>query len=983
MNIHAQPNLFKNQSPTTHQDRLIPGGSRSAFEPFARTDLEQSIPDRFEQQARRHAHRLAARDPNGVSVTYGELNRSANVIGGAVLDAIGKGEAPVVILMNQSVGLLAAIMGTLKAGKFYVPVDPSQGAAAIRLVTEDIGAPLILTDTANHALATKLGDGQMQVINVDDIPTDRSTENIGLSLSPNCRAYVYYTSGTTGRPKGVVDCHRNVLHNVLRYTNKLLIGSDDRLSLVQSPGFSGAVSNIFCALLNGASVFPYDLRHDGVSNLAAWVTHEELTMFHAVPAIYEWLFAGHHRFHTLRVIRLEGDQAFKHHVELFSDRFTARCSLVVGLGTTETGIATQFVIDAEGGFDGESVPIGRPAEDMSVRLLDETGSPVEQGDIGEIVVESAYLALGYWNRPEATEAAFGSAEGDHSRRRYRTGDLGRARPDGCIEYLGRKENQIRIRGHLVDIPMVEETIRNVPVIKAAAVVSQRDESGRDRLIAYIVPTAHGCFNVGQLREDLSGKLLGPNMPTAFIELTDLPLNENNKLDRNALPALTRRRPDLGRDYAPPTTTAERRLTQVWEEVLELEPVGIHDDFFDLGGDSLCAETLFAEVSAVFGLCLPTWTVYEESATVARMAAMIESEAAQSGARHGQQDVPEADTDKVIPCMPRRELTKPTPLVTKRDLGAVAKLIIMAALACLPGRAVRGSLCRLIARTLMAFRASRETDLKDVIPLLDTPTTAKALETELLAGDYLAIAETWRQHAPWNRPAIAALRGREHIDAAIAAGRGAVLWTCSTGSGSRSMLRSLADAGIPVAQLRGYGHPFSDSRFAMKFLNPVSNRMDDRYVHATVLVHEENTIEVMRALGDHLNANGVVQMDANGAFGKPYRFPFFGGTLYLALGAPTLALRHDAPLIPVFCVPDGFGFYELVIEEPLTDGSEKASADAARALARRYILILERYLKRHPVIWPNWFMRNTWKPDADPDSGKHKKPAGGPNSCRLR
>ncbi len=170
MNILAELNFLKQESSTTHQNQLIPGGSRSAFEPFVRRDLEQSIPDRFEGQVRRHQNRLAAKDQNGATISYGELNDAANRIGSAVLAAIGDGEMPVVIMMEQNVSLLAAIMGTLKAGKFYVPVETTYAEARLQHVLNETGASLLLSDTSNHSAATKLGDGHWRVNNVEDIP---------------------------------------------------------------------------------------------------------------------------------------------------------------------------------------------------------------------------------------------------------------------------------------------------------------------------------------------------------------------------------------------------------------------------------------------------------------------------------------------------------------------------------------------------------------------------------------------------------------------------------------------------------------------------------------------------------------------------------------------------------------------------------------------------------------------------------------------
>ena len=405
---------------------------------------------------------------------------------------------------------------------------------------------------------------------------------------------------------------------------------------------------------------------------------------------------------------------------------------------------------------------------------------------------------------------------------------------------------------------------------------------------------------------------------------------------------------------------EAALARIWAGVLELDHVDRHENFFLLGGDSLRAAVLFAEVESVFRVRLPPDAVYDEGETVAGMALMIGDLAPQRGQLSKPCEAPAAATERIFRGRGRAMQVR-APVIEKRDLFTAAKIVALAIVACVPGKARRLSLCRRLAAGLMALRRSRDAHLEDVVPMLTTPTTPSELETAILADGYEAIVETWRDHVPWIRPQITRLRGGAHIEAALAAGRGAVLWNCPTGAGSRPGLRALARAGLPIAQLMGNGHPFSPSRFAMKFLNPLVNRMDDRYVGTTVTVREDNAVEAMHALGEHLRANGVIRISANGAFGNALDIPFFGGTLHLSLGAPMLALLHGAPLIPIFCIPDGTGGHELVAEAPLTDGSEEASLDHARALAGRYAAILESYLERYPHIWRCWFIPNTWEP----------------------
>ena len=280
----------------------------------------------------------------------------------------------------------------------------------------------------------------------------------GSRWSPDAAACIYYTSGSTGEPKGVLDTHRNVLHNVMRYTNSLGIGADDRLTLLQGPAFSGAVSSLFGALLNGAAVFPFDVPREGADRIAPWLARHGLTMYHSVPALFRRVATAGQALSALRVVRLEGDLAVPQDVELFQTRCEPGTVLVNGLGATECGLVRQYVVDHETSLTGGTVPIGYPVEDMEVLLLDPEGQPAAAGEVGEIVVRSLYLAAGYWDRPDLTDVAFRPSPGGRGLRLYRTGDMGRMAADACLEHLGRRDQQVKIRGERVDVESIQAAL---------------------------------------------------------------------------------------------------------------------------------------------------------------------------------------------------------------------------------------------------------------------------------------------------------------------------------------------------------------------------------------------------------------------------------------------------------------------------------------------------------------------------------------------
>ncbi len=567
------------------------------FVPFDRASIEQSIAQRFARQVAADPDRLAVEFGPG-SLTYAELDRWANQVAHAVL-ARGVRPDPVALVIDQGLSLIAAILGILKAGRIYVPLEATLGRERLSYTLRDSGASTALVSASAMSLVREVAGADLDVLAIDEIALGQRDEAPGVEISPDTPAYIYYTTGSTGQPKGVVDSHRNVLHNVMRYTNGLAITRDDRLTLLQSPSFSGAVSSMFCALLNGAASLPFDVRKASGADLADYVDHGGITIYHSVPTIFRSFLRGERVFPRVRVVRLEGDQSTQLDVELFRRHFTAGCVLANGLGATETGIVRRFLLRKETPLEGEIVPIGYPVEDMEVAVVDEAGRPAAPGEVGEIAVRSEYLALGYWNRPDLTARAFEiDAAG---RRTYRTGDLGRRRRDGCLEHLGRKDSRTKIRGVTVSLAEVEAAFGGLPSIREAAVVARTDAHDERRLIAYYVP-ASGCEpTVSEMRRHLAERLPPQMIPSGYVRLAALPLNQNLKVDRSALPAPSRGRPSLDQAYAPPEDPTQAELVHIWQGLLEVEPVGIRDDFFDLGGDSLLATAMLAAIEETTGV----------------------------------------------------------------------------------------------------------------------------------------------------------------------------------------------------------------------------------------------------------------------------------------------------------------------------------------------------------------------------------------------
>jgi amino acid adenylation domain-containing protein len=595
--------------------------SPDGFTAFPRDAIEQSIPARFEQIAAQYPDHPAVVAGN-TSLSYRQLDQLANRVAHGLLAIRGQGAEPVGLQLQQGAALVGALLGVLKAGKIYLPLDPAHPVTRTARILEEAGVELVLTESEDDAREHPLATLDRRTVTLAQLVDSGPDDTPALPLSGDSLAYIYYTSGSTGRPKGVFDCHRNVLHNILRYTNTLRIGSQDRLTLLQSPTFSGAVSSLFGALLNGATVFPYSVPLEGAGrNLADWLMRHRITVYHSVPMLFRTFLNGNVRFPAIRVVRLEGDAASSRDVALFREYFEPGCLLVNGLGATETGLTRQFFLQPEIPLTDGIVPIGYPVPDMEALILDEAGNEATTGAIGQIAIRSRYLALGYWNRPDLTRAAFLDGRPGTGERIYLTGDLGRLRPDGCLEYLGRSDASLRIRGHRVEPAEVEQALMALGSIREAVVVGRPDQNGTHRLVAYLVPATDPAAPIPVLRQALTAALPDYMVPTRFVFLDGLPTSENGKLDRGALPAPETVPPARPTPYVAPQNPVEERLVGIWEDLLSLQPVGIRDNFFDLGGDSLLAASLLLSLEELASRELPPTTIIS-APTVQRQADIV-------------------------------------------------------------------------------------------------------------------------------------------------------------------------------------------------------------------------------------------------------------------------------------------------------------------------------------------------------------------------
>ena len=591
------------------------------FVEFKIEDTRQTIAQRFEQQARHYADRLAVKY-NQRALTYDDLNGAANRVANAIIKRGAREQAPIALVCCTALSTIVASLGALKAGKAFAPLDHRLPPGLAKRILASLESRIVLTDDKSSKLARELAASSKR-INLDKLKAGAPAENPQVKTSPDALAYINFTSGSTGAPKGVMWNHASELFGIRTKTNALHIVASDRISLLRANNV-GAARDMFLALLNGAALVTLDLDESGLAALPKWLRDEEVTIFSCVATIFRHALHGlsgnGNRFPAVRLIHIGGEPIFKADVDLYKKCFSDDCLFVSRYSISETQAVSYFFIDKSTAIE-DPVPVGYPLEGNEIAILDDTGKPAAPGEVGEIAVRSAYLAAGYWRQAELTKAKFLADPKGGAARTYLTGDLGFQSPDGFLVHVGRKDFQAKIRGHRVEMTAVEAVLHEIISIKQAIVMARKDTTGRNRLIAYVVPRERGAVDAGGWRSHLKTRLSDSMMPSAFVILDRMPVNAGGKIDRLALPEPSEDQAAFDAHFVAPRTAVEKVLARFWSDALKRDRPGLGDDFAELGGDSLQAAQIVARIQELFRLDQPLVTLAQAS-TIEELARLI-------------------------------------------------------------------------------------------------------------------------------------------------------------------------------------------------------------------------------------------------------------------------------------------------------------------------------------------------------------------------
>jgi amino acid adenylation domain-containing protein/non-ribosomal peptide synthase protein (TIGR01720 family) len=565
-------------------------------------------------------------------LTYAELNRRANQLA-HYLRALGVGpEVLVGICMERSVEMVVAILGILKAGGAYVPLDPQYPMERLSFMMRDAAIKTLLTQERTRHV---VGEQAAQVVCVDgarDEVRQHSGENPVSNVLADNAAYVIYTSGSTGQPKGVVVTHHNVTRLFAATEAEFRLTSEDVWTMFHSSAFDFSVWEMWGALLYGGRlVIVSYLESRWPEAFYQRLRRERVTVLNQTPSAFRQLVEaeGGSRWQelALRVVIFGGEAL---DVEILGGWYEGgeeeRVRLVNMYGITETTVHVSFyeLGKADMGKVSGSI-IGKPIEDVQVYILDPQLRLIPVGISGEIYVGGAGVARGYLNRPELTAERFipHTFSNEPGARLYRTGDLARYLPDGNIEFLGRVDHQVKLRGHRIELGEIEAVLSSHREVREAVVLAREDESGGKRLVAYVVSTGKEAASVSQLRQYLKERLPEHMIPSAFVRVEEMPLTANGKIDRKALAERDAGRVEREQEYVGAQTPIEELLCGIFAEVLKVERISTTDNFFELGGHSLLATQLISRVRTAFKVELPLRQLFEQP-TVQSLATAIDS-----------------------------------------------------------------------------------------------------------------------------------------------------------------------------------------------------------------------------------------------------------------------------------------------------------------------------------------------------------------------
>ena len=610
----------------------------------------QSIIELFDQSAERFRGRLAL-ERSQERVTYGELaDRSNSLANFLISQGTAKGSI-IAILVEDTIELITSIIGILKAGCVFVPLEPRIPETRLQAMVAEVSPTWFIVEPEFLPHLENVGASAARVICRDRngahahrgesldctehevIPLDTQTPSA--APGPDDMCYIYFTSGSTGKPKGIAGRRKGIDHFIQWEINTLNVTEETRVSQLTGASFDASLRDFFVPLCAGGTICLPQNRETIIDTLRLidWIDSQRLNIIHCVPTVFRSIVNENLRpeyFSALKYILMAGEPLLPADVKKWMEVYGERVQLVNLYGPTETTMTKFFYFVTPQDKDRRFIPIGKPMEGVRALVVDARGSACPMGAVGEIYIRTPFRTLGYYNQPELTKEVFikNPFSNDPNDIVYKTGDLGRVLDDGNFEFLGRKDSQVKVRGVRIELAEIESQLREHESVKNVAVIDREDSRGYKYLCAYVVLT--GEVDSGEFRSFLSQRLPEYMIPTVFMRVDELPMTLSGKVDRRALPDPKHVRLGDDDDVTGPRDAVELRLINIWKDVLNVKPIGVQDNFFDLGGHSFLAVSLMSRIEREFGVKLPLAVLFQ-GATVESLGVMVRQQVGSTSA----------------------------------------------------------------------------------------------------------------------------------------------------------------------------------------------------------------------------------------------------------------------------------------------------------------------------------------------------------------
>lgn len=589
----------------------------------------QSIQEIFSAAAERYKDH-AAIDFANQTTTYAALEAKANNLANFLIASGTQKGSIVAVLIEDPVEVIAAIIGILKAGCVFVPLDPSIPEKRLEVMASEVSPGWFLCESRFSEIAQRIAPDAARVIPIEEYVAYGNYERPNREYQPDDVCYVFFTSGSTGKPKGIVGRLKGIDHFIKWETKALGLSEGVRVSQLTTPAFDAVLRDIFVPLSVGGTICIPPGRETilDIKKLIDWIDIQGVNVVHCVPSLFRAIVnedLNSDYFAELTHVLMAGEPLLPSDIGKWAEKFGDRVQLVNLYGPSETTMTKFAYFVKPGDSELESIPIGKPIEGCAAVLVDADNKVCAPGTVGEIYIRTPYRTHGYFNQPELTQQVFvpNPFSKDPNDIVYKTGDLARVMADGNFEFLGRRDLQVKIRGTRIELSEIDKLLRAHEAVKDLAVIDREDANGNKYLCAYVVLDQQ--VETGEFRDYLSSRLPHEMVPSAFVLMDKLPRTISGKIDRKALPAPGQLRAELEKLFTPPRTPIEETLVQIWTEVLGIDRVGIDDNFFEMGGHSLLVFQVISRVREAFGVDLPLRALFEAPTVEQQALAVIEAQ----------------------------------------------------------------------------------------------------------------------------------------------------------------------------------------------------------------------------------------------------------------------------------------------------------------------------------------------------------------------